>query len=537
MNLLRGFLARLALCGLLASVASAVAAAPGASDAGPGKPVAAKTARDGAAAGIDWFDGTVDEAFAAAARARKPVFLYWGAEWCPPCHAINNTVFRSAHFIARSRSFVPVYLDGDTPNAQAAGDRFNVQGYPTMIVFAADGAEITRIPGGIDLTAYANVLDLALDATSPVAATVTRVLDDAATLAPSECTQLAYYSWGQDPVILADRDSRTAFRRMFEACPDGMNAERSVLYFSWLGARLGGTGEDGDDAAGLAAPEAEEARAMLNRVLTRPELIRANVLTLELDGARFTAAVSEPGSPERAQLERRFLSAYDGIFADDAIYKRERLYALTGKIRFARIDDPDAALPEALVTEIEAAAEWADESTPDPYERQPVINAVANVLEEAGMDELAKDVLTKEIGISAQAYYFMPALADIEQRAGNDAAALDWLRKGWETSKGPATRFQWGSYYLHGLLDMAPDDVGTIRSVTVALVGEVLDGGGFYHRPKAQLEGLGAALAEWSETNDAAQALKGIRAAVADVCARDREDASRSVCESFLDAA
>ncbi|HEX5788520.1 MAG TPA: hypothetical protein VFY03_10090, partial [Woeseiaceae bacterium] len=83
MDFVRRLLSRLALCGLLASVAcvaSAASAAPAAGDAGPVKPVTAKTARDGAAAGIDWFDGTVDEAFAAAARARKPVFLYWGAE-------------------------------------------------------------------------------------------------------------------------------------------------------------------------------------------------------------------------------------------------------------------------------------------------------------------------------------------------------------------------------------------------------------------------------------------------------------------------
>ena len=39
--------------------------------------------------GIDWFDGTVDEAFAAAKASGKPIFPYWGAEWCPPCHAIS----------------------------------------------------------------------------------------------------------------------------------------------------------------------------------------------------------------------------------------------------------------------------------------------------------------------------------------------------------------------------------------------------------------------------------------------------------------
>ena len=62
---------------------------------------------------IQWFEGTVEEAFAAAKAEGKPIYLYWGAEWCPPCHAIKATVFRSAEFIRRSKLFVPVYLDGD----------------------------------------------------------------------------------------------------------------------------------------------------------------------------------------------------------------------------------------------------------------------------------------------------------------------------------------------------------------------------------------------------------------------------------------
>jgi thioredoxin-related protein len=54
-------------------------------------------------------------------------------------------------FIERSKLFVPVYLDGDTVNAQAYAEKFGVRGYPTMIVFDPAGVELTRIPGGIDL--------------------------------------------------------------------------------------------------------------------------------------------------------------------------------------------------------------------------------------------------------------------------------------------------------------------------------------------------------------------------------------------------
>ena len=66
------------------------------------------------AEGIDWFEGSVDEAFAEAKATDKPIYLYWGAVWCPPCYAISATVFKSPEFLERSKLFVPVYLDGDT---------------------------------------------------------------------------------------------------------------------------------------------------------------------------------------------------------------------------------------------------------------------------------------------------------------------------------------------------------------------------------------------------------------------------------------
>src|SRR4026208_2064150 len=111
-----------------ASVGGAVEHAAAAGAAGPLLP-----------RGIGWFDGEVDAAFAAAKAADKPLFLYWGAEWCPPCSQIKATIFNQREFQERSRLFVPVYLDGDTPSAQKHGETFAVNGYPTMILFRSAG--------------------------------------------------------------------------------------------------------------------------------------------------------------------------------------------------------------------------------------------------------------------------------------------------------------------------------------------------------------------------------------------------------------
>ena len=124
-----------------------------------------------AADGIAWKNASsnadVDAAFAQAKAESKPVFVYWGAKWCPPCNQVKATLFNRADFIERSKGFVPVYVDGDSPGAQKLGARFHVSGYPTMLLFSAQGTELTRLPGEVDPATYTEVLTLGMNARRP----------------------------------------------------------------------------------------------------------------------------------------------------------------------------------------------------------------------------------------------------------------------------------------------------------------------------------------------------------------------------------
>jgi thioredoxin-related protein len=486
--------------------------------------------------GIDWFDGTVDEAFAAAEKSGKPIFLYWGAVWCPPCHAISATVFKSPEFIERSQLFVPVYLDGDTENAQAYGEKFGVRGYPTMIVFNSSGQELTRIPGGIDMQAYANILDLTLSNSSSSRELVTVLMAGNADLAPADCTLLAYNSWGQDTTILADYDESDAFLRMHAACPADMPVERSILYFSWLDKALNAEDEDGNPIP-LTDEQRTLTRQQFESLLADRDLIRANLFTVLLSGAKVIAAVFPDETVEREEVINKYHGVLNDLAADESVYKRERIYTLAGTMRLERIDDEDAELSAALQQQIRDTTIWADESTPSVYERQPIINALANVLDEAGMDDVAKPLLLAELERSKQPYYYMPDIAAIEQRAGNEEAAIGWLQKAYDSTRGPATRFQWGYYYLTGLLEMAPTDVERIHKTTIGMLAELQQSDAFHQRPKAQLGSLENYLIEWGNDNGNQAALLEIRQSVLDVCERvPAEDAARETCEAFLES-
>lgn len=499
--------------------------------------VAETAATPDPAAGIDWFEGSVDEAFAEAEVTGKPIYLYWGAVWCPPCHAISATVFKSPEFLERSKLFVPVYLDGDTERAQEYGEKFGVRGYPTMIVFDSAGEEITRIPGGIDLQAYANILDLTLGESSTVSELVAALDEGGQSLSDNDCTLLAYYSWRQDTEILVDKDAGAAYRGMYEACPGHLHAERSILYFAWLDEALSAA-EAEEDPVPLTAAQKAEALAHIDALLADDELIKANIFTAILGGARYATALTELGSPERDALIANFYDVLDRVAADESIYIRERIYTLSGKIEIERIDDPESELSAGLKQEILAMVKWADESTSSVYERQPIINALGNVLEDAGMDDVAKPLLLAELDISKEPYYFMVGLADIEQRAENYDAAVDWLKQAYDATTGPATRFQWGYYYLAGLIEMKPEETALIHSVTVGLIDELQNSGGLYHRPKSQLARMEQRLLAWSEEYGHAAELAEIRSSVQAICKTAmHQDESRETCDAFLEQA
>jgi thioredoxin-like negative regulator of GroEL len=508
---------------------------------GPSEPaVAASPATDEGAAhlppGIDWFEGDVDAAFAAAKTAGKPLFLYWGAEWCPPCAQIKSAIFNKREFQDRSRLFVPVYLDGDTPSAQRLGERFGVVGYPTMILFRADGAEITRLPGGVDVARYATILDTALAGARPVA----EILDTAAgggKLSPDDWRLLAYYSWATDNgrVLPASRAVDT-FRRLDSACPGEMPAECARLYFEYLDAAAGAA-RDGTSPLDAATRKADAARLL--RVLEADASVRANVDNLLYAATDAIGLLSEAGSPERAQLVRAWRAALDTLAAGDeglVLTGPEQLNLIRAGILLQRLEAPGAPLPPALLDEARQAVARLDAATPDGYARHAVINAAANLYFEAGLTEEANRLLVAEIEKSRSPYYFMLELADLSRKAGREDEAVAWLERAYAGAKGPATRFQWGYNYLVGLLEMTPEDTTRIERVGLELLGELDDSpDAFYQRTRLRLEQLSAELLDWGQGTERAAVVGRLRARAATICGGlPAGDEGRRSCEAFL---
>jgi thiol-disulfide isomerase/thioredoxin len=487
--------------------------------------------------GIAWFDGDVDAAFAAAKAANKPVFLYWGAEWCPPCAQIKTTIFARREFQDRSKLFVPVYLDGDTPSAQKHGERFGVVGYPTMILFKPDGTEITRLPGGVDVARYAKILDVALADARPVS-TILAAARSGGAVTSNDWKLLAYYSWGTDNgrVLPADQQLPT-FRALSARCPGELPGECARFLFAYLNAAAAAKERAEPSLDGLARADA---RRKVLAALPLPSVRQANVDNLLYGPKDVIGVLSDDGTPERAQLTRAWSDSLAQLGAGDMpLSASEQLLRIRARMMLARLDAPAAPLPPALLDEARQAVAKVDATTPAGYPRQAAINAAANLYWEAGLETEANTLLTAELDKSKSPYYFMLDLADLAEKAGRKQEAVDWLARAYEGAKGPATRFQWGYNYLMGLLEMTPEDTAGIERAGLTVLGE-LDGApdAFYQRTRMRLEQLDARLQDWGKTGEPAKVITSLRERTSEICRKlPANDPGRASCEKFLNPA
>ena len=438
-------------------------------------PTAATAVHDDA---IAWRRGDVDAAFAEARAAGKPVFLYWGAGWCPPCNQMKATLFNKREFVERTQFFVPVYVDGDTPAAQKLGTRFSVSGYPTMVLFTPDGTEITRLPGETDPERYLQVLTLGMSA-RPVGSTLKTALADGRGLTADDWRMLAWYSWDTDDQQLVPTAQVPAtLQALASRCPAGFADARSRLMLKSAAAR----GDERAPASGAGPFDREAALRQLEAVLSKSASARDNFDLLTNAMPELVRATTPAGSPARKRLVDDADAVLQRLAADATLSNTDRLGATVSRVQLATIDanpsgpdDPAApvVLPDALRVLVRDEAARADRESSDPYERQTVINAAAYLLTSAGMIDASDALLSAELARSHSPYYFMLDLASNAKKRGDKAAAIDWYAKAYDAAKGPATRLQWGATFVNALVDLSPTDGARIEQTARRVLGEV----------------------------------------------------------------
>ena len=110
-----------------------------------------------AAADLVWHTDLAKAQTSAKAEKKLVLVDFTGSNWCPPCKMMERDIFRSPEFATYAqKNLVLVRADFPKPNnlpkaEREANDklaeRFNIEGFPTLILLDAAGKELGRTVG------------------------------------------------------------------------------------------------------------------------------------------------------------------------------------------------------------------------------------------------------------------------------------------------------------------------------------------------------------------------------------------------------
>ncbi len=107
-----------------------------------------RTSGEKARSGIEFHEGTWEEALELAKESGKPLFLNISASWCGPCKALKRNTFPYEEVgTYYNANFINVLVDGEKGEGIGLAKKFGIKGYPSMIFLDSDGELIAQTSG------------------------------------------------------------------------------------------------------------------------------------------------------------------------------------------------------------------------------------------------------------------------------------------------------------------------------------------------------------------------------------------------------
>ncbi|WP_372362091.1 thioredoxin family protein [Xanthomonas sp. NCPPB 1325] len=445
--------------------------------------------------GIDWQEGDIQRALNEAKRAGKPILMYWGAIWCPPCNRLKATTFKDPGFIAQTQHFVAIHLDGDQEDAQTWADRFGVKGYPTIVLLRPDLSEITRLVGDNSTSQLTDSLRVASRSSTSTKQILAQALKSPSALHPSDWTLLSNYNWLQDDQLIEPKEAPGVLAALAKIAPNPALQRRFKLLEIVVAKQKPGT--------------SKATYSLLQTVLSDPSEVRNNFNVL-IAGAATLVSATTTDADERTALTRDFRRSLAKAYADPALPIADRLQTGYAEIELARLaqgmptrpkmDGPPPPLPADVTMTIQQRVRWAVTEAKTDEERQSTIASAAGLLALVGDNKGSADLMQAELSRSKTPSYYMPFLGILAEQRGDSKAALSWFKKAYDSPGSQGTVVQRGMTYLDALVRINPNDNASIENLATRVINDLTQqSDGYLNDNHEHFEEVGASLKSWGK--------------------------------------
>jgi protein disulfide-isomerase len=481
---------------------------------------------------ISWHKSGMPEALELAKEQNRPLFVYWGAVWCPPCNVVKSTLFKDPKFIQATRDYISVYLDGDTKQAQKWGEELKTMGYPTLMILSPEGKEVLRLSPSNSVDDLVSSMNYTSNVWNPISEVLTQVLLEPDVNA-EKVRSLAIYSWSQDKEVTEKPEeyAEKLFQLEEKIKNSILTRERAQFFMTALSFKL----ESLKEKQKLKNQLQIKYKTRVEDILNNPELLKANILYLAYDAKKLVSHLTEDAKTGQSKERLDFIELY---------IQKMRAFR---KLKYTSYNNYYTTFYPSIVF-AENFGVKADEKdknqlieyttrnlavTKDRKTREVMIDRTSFMLFEFGMKDIARKMLTTALKTTPNPFYLMSTLGYIEKEEGNNQQALEWYKKAYETAKGSATKLQWYSSYVKNLIELNPDDQAIKSHVNTLLMDYTHMNDSFWGRNNRVLVSLKKSVNKWAEEKREISWLKAIQTQGLNKCSASKKEIFKTGCAKF----
>ncbi len=483
---------------------------------------------------INWHKTGMPEALELARQENRPLFVYWGAVWCPPCNSVKSTIFKDADFIQSTRDYIAVYLDGDTEEAQKWGEKLKVMGYPTLMILSPEGKETLRLSPSNAIPDLVSTMNYAKNVWNPMSDVLLQALN-ASQVDTDKIRSLAMYSWEQDKEVNDNPgDYASRLFQLDEKLKTTDNEkDRSRLFMSALSLKFKSLEEE----ESLAEDLKKTYKNRVLQILDSPELLKANIFDIAYGAEDLITQLTNKTS-DKSNERQVFIDKFEHVFREFRSGKDISLdqYYATFYPSISFHENFKVKLLEQDKQQLLEFTQNNLKTITDHKSREAMISEASYLLFKFDLKADAKTILQEELKTSNSPYYSMSTLGYFAKEDGNNSEALQWYEKAYKSAKGPATKLQWYANYVRNLIKLNPQDDQAIKSNVETLLNNYTKmSDSFMGRNYRVLISLKKATGKWVENYDQTDWFKSLKSLGLKNCSTSDMEIYKSACEKYYE--